>query len=90
MIFQPKSDFFTHYDHTTQEGVANLFLDEMGKFEFHWIYWTILHKSPSEAFKFSKKGYFDELYSLPYKVDQPCKLAVFAYYKCGDMIYVLI
>ena len=34
------------------------FFDEIGKFCFHWNFWTILHKSPSEILYFAKKDHF--------------------------------
>ena len=42
---------FAHCDHKTPD----LFFDEMWKFCFHWIFWTILHKSPSEIIYFVEK-----------------------------------
>ena len=39
---------------------------EMGKFYFHWIFWTILHKFPSEILSFAKRDHFR--HTTPHRV----------------------
>ena len=54
-VISAKGDFFANYDDKTP--------DEMGKFSFQWIFWTILHKFPSELFYFAEKRSFSKHYS---------------------------
>ena len=61
VIFQQKSDFFANYEHKMSDCVSFFFL-EMGRICFHWIFWTILHKSPSEILYFAEKRSFSTHY----------------------------